>query len=193
MLWQHFSPYLLQRISHWKPTPADAIPTAVDVQPLLQLAVASEDRRFEQGANDSEDLGVSSRPASPLTESESEDNVFDAPEFNASDQPTPNVASTSVPIEKRHRNAAASQRRMKKRVKSATSGHGPHTYAANPSMATHHAEELPPLNVPIDAEHFPASGLGAWVGKRKQGAKKMPWTVPELLQNGFKIIEWDGQ
>ena len=58
---------------------------------------------------------------------------------------------------------------------------------------THHAEELPPLNIQIDAGDFPASGSGAWVGKRKKGAKNTPWTVPELVQDGFEIIEWDGR
>jgi hypothetical protein len=76
---KEFAPYLLWRISHWKATPADPIPTAIDVLPLLWLAVAKEDQHFEQGGNDSEGLGVSSQPVSPLTEP---DNILDAPEFN---------------------------------------------------------------------------------------------------------------
>ena len=190
---KEFAPYLLPRVFHWKPTPADSIPTTIDALPLLQLAVANEDRRFEQGGDDSEGLGVSSRPASPLTESESESDTCGPPEFNTSDQPTLNVIPSAVPIEKRRKNAAAKNRRAKKRAKSATSAHGPHTYAANPPMVKHHAEKLPPLNVQIDAADFPASGSGAWVGKRKKGTRKTPWTVPELLQNGFKVIEWDGR
>ena len=57
----------------------------------------------------------------------------------------------------------------------------------------HHAEELKPLHVSMDAEGFPASGSGAWVGQCKKGAKKKPWTVSDLVQDNFDIIEWDGR
>jgi hypothetical protein len=55
-------------------------------------------------------------------------------------------------------------------------------YVANPSTAMHHAEALPPLKILVNAEHFPASVSGPWVGKYKKGT---PWTVPELLKEGL--------
>jgi len=182
-----FAPYLLKPIFHWKSTSLDSIPTPVDFQPLVELAVANEDQRFEQGADDSEGLGVSSRLTSPLTDFEPDDNKFDT-----ADQLPQNAAPSSGPVEKRCRNAAANARRRKKRAKMAGSGHRPHVYAANPSTAMHHAEELPPLKVPVSTEHFPASASGSWVGKHKKGTKSTPWTVPELLKEGFDIVAWDG-
>jgi hypothetical protein len=70
---------------------AHLIQTPVDAQPLLQLAVAEEDLRFAQGACDSDGLGVSSCPTSPLTELESDRRGFDAPEIDASDRHAPSV------------------------------------------------------------------------------------------------------
>jgi hypothetical protein len=94
---------------------------------------------------------------------------------------------------KRRRNAGANKRRAKKRVQLASSGHQPHAYAANPSTAAHHAEELKPLRMPADAVSFPASGSGSWVGQRKNGAKKKPWTVTDLVEKEFTFVEWDGR
>ena len=44
----------------------------INIEPLVQNAVEEENVRFEQGGDDSEGLGVTSRPPSPLTEIESE-------------------------------------------------------------------------------------------------------------------------
>jgi hypothetical protein len=172
--------------------PPHLIQTPVSTWPLLKLAVAEEDLRFTQGACDSEGLEVSSRPMSPLTELESDSSGCEAPEIDTSERHAPSVNLGTASVEKRRRNAAAGRRRAKKRVKSTSSGHGPHSYAANPPVVKHRAEELPPLNTPIDAAQLPASGSGAWVGKRQKGTKKTLWTVPELLQDGFEVIEWDG-
>ena len=45
----------------------DLVTTLVDVQGLVQAAVTRENWHFEGGADDSEGLGVSFRPLSPLT------------------------------------------------------------------------------------------------------------------------------
>lgn len=150
----------------------------------MQDAVACEDDRFEQGVGDSEGLEVLLRPLSPLTEIESDD------EAEAPDLILPSSGLQSV--DKKRRNAAANKRRAKRRRRLASSGHRPHDYIADPSTATHHAEELQPLRVPMDAKDFPASGSGSWVGQRQKGAKQEPWTVPELAKENFTFIEWDG-
>jgi hypothetical protein len=107
--------------------------------------------------------------------------------------PDPPVEDFSLPVERKRKKESAKTRRAQKRAKRAASDHRPHSYAANPTTATHHAQELPPLQVPVDAETFPASASGSWVGKRMKGTSKKPWTVPELLHEDFRIIEWDGR
>ena len=182
-----FAPYYLKRNFFPKIPPPHPIATPVDIEPLLQGAVAHEDLRFEQGEDDSEGLGVTSRPPTPLTENESED------EAEASEAPALlHPASGEQSAGKRRRNAGAKKRRAAKRTRIASSGHQPHTYAAKPSTAKHHAAEQRPLRVSADAGDFPASGSGSWVGLRKKVAKKKPWTVAELVKGSFTFVEWDG-
>ena len=185
-LWSgtEFAPYDLKHTFHPQSLPENPISTSVNFEPPLQGATASEDLRFEQGADDSEGLGVTSRPPSPLTEVESEDGV----EVQAQAHPS----FGTQPSAKKRRNAGANRRRAKKRATLASSGHQPHTYAACPLTSKHHAEELKPLWVSVDAEIFPAAGSGSWVGLRKNEAKNEPRTVSNLLECGFTFVKWDG-
>jgi hypothetical protein len=93
---------------------------------------------------------------------------------------------------KKRLSTGANRRRAKKRIRLATSGHQPHAYAARPSTVMYHAEEQKPLRVPEDANDFPASESGSWVGLRKSGARKKPWSVSGLVDDSFTFIEWDG-
>jgi hypothetical protein len=181
-----FAPYYLKRTAHPRAPPDNPIATSVSVEHLLQDAVALEDSRFEHGEDDSEGLGVTSRPSTPVTEVESEDSS------SAEETAQPRSSSGMQSRAKRRRNASANKRRAKKRQRLASAGHQPLTYAANPSTVMHHAEEQEPLLVSADAEGFPASRSGSWVGLRNKGVKKVPWTLPELLEKNFTIIEWDG-
>lgn len=178
----------------------------------MQSAIAREDARFEQGEDDSEGLGVTSRPSSPLTETESDCEaevptqpaglgVVSRPssplteiesDSGAEVPAQPDLGSSGPSDAKKRRNEGAKKRRAKKRARLASSGHQPHAYAANPSTVAHRAEELKPLQVLADARDFPSSGSGSWVGRRQDGAKKVPWTVPELVEMGFTFVEWDG-
>jgi len=167
----------------------EPVTASVDVRGLVQAAVTREDQRFEEGSDDSEGLGVSLRPTSPLTQRDDQtDDEPEAPGYHPS-----HAAQSINHIEKKRRNAAAHKRRAKKRASTAASGHMPHTYAAKPSAVRHHAEDLPALQIPVDGESFPAASSGSWVGKRSKGSKKEPWTIPELLQEDFLIVEWDGR
>lgn len=183
-----FAPYTLKHPPGPQAPPSHPISTSVDVEFLLQGAVALEDRRFEQGEGDSEGLGVTSRPSSPLTECESESETEPEADAPAPEHPTPGAQTAA----KKRRNAGAKKRRAAKRSRLATSGHQPLSYAASPSVAKHHAEEQKPLRVSADAGDFPASESGSWVGLRKKGVKKKPWTVAELVERGFTFIQWDG-
>lgn len=91
--------------------PEDPIATSVNIEPLLQGAVALEDARFEQGEDDSEGLGVMSRPSSPLLEVEAVE-PEDAGLAEAPAQPHPSSGTQSGA--KKGRNAGASIRRAKK-------------------------------------------------------------------------------
>ena len=179
-----FAPYYLKHAFRSYATPDNPISTPVDVKPLIQSAVAQEDARFEQGEDDSEGLGVTSRPPSPLTDLESDNEAGTSGQPHASSEMQSGV--------KKRRRTGANRRRAKKRTRLATSGHQPHAYAACPHTAMHHAEELKPPQVPEDVNDFPASGSGSWVGLRKGGAKKKPWSVSDLVENGFTFVEWDG-
>ena len=184
-----FAPYYgLKHTFRPRAPPENPISTLVNVEPLIRDAVAHEDVRFEQGEDDTEGLGVTSRPPSPLTEIESEDSDEGA---EALAQPCPGSGMQSAL--KKRRNAGANKRRAKKRAKLASSGHRPHAYAANPSTSKHHLEESKPLRVPTDSKDFPASGSGSWVGLRKNGAKKEPWAVSDLIKDNFTFTEWDGR
>jgi hypothetical protein len=181
-----FAPYCRKPSKHTfhpQTSPDNPITTTVSVEPLVQCAVAREDFCFEHGGDDSEGLGVTSRPLTPLTEIESMDEAEAL-------HPTSGVQPCA---KKRRRNAGANKRRAKKRMRLASSGHQPHTYAANPSTVAHRGEELKPLRVLADAKSFPASGSGSWVGQRKNGAKKEPWAVQDLVENKFTFVEWDGR
>jgi len=181
-----FGPYGLKLTLQPRAAPENPISTPVDVEPLLQEAAALEDLRYEQGEDDSEGLGITSRPSSPLTEVESEGEA----DSEVLAQPQPGIGTPSG--SKKRRNEGASRRRAKKRAALASSGHKPHIYAANPSVTKHHAEELKPLLVSKDAKNFPASGSGSWVGLRKKGAMKRGSTVSELAERSFAFVEWDG-
>ena len=82
--------------------PPDPITISVDVKPLLQGVAAIEDARFEQGEDDSEGLGVTSRPLSSEVEPE-DTGLAEAPV-----QPCP--SSGMQPGAKKGHNAGASIR-----------------------------------------------------------------------------------
>jgi hypothetical protein len=167
------------------------VATSVDLEPLIQAASALEDERFEQGFSDCEGLGVSTRPPSPLTECETDAE----PESCRITPKTSLQTPASVGQMKKNVAAvAAKNHRAKKRAKTAASGPpAAYAYVANPSTVKHHVKESDAIHVAADAGGFSAAGSGSWVGKRKDGVKKTPWTVPELLDEGFEVIEWDGR
>lgn len=186
-----FAPYFPKRTTqHCAPLDIP-ISTTVSVEPLLQGAAALEDSHFERGGDDSEGLGVTSRPSTPVNDTESESEDSSSAERPA--QPLSSSGKQPTGSVRKHRTAGAIKRRAKKRVKRATSGHRPLAYAANPSSVSHHAEALKPLQVPADAESFPASRSGSWVGRRKKGVRKGPWTVQDLIKKDFTFVEWDGR
>ena len=187
---KQFTPCATNHIFYWQTRHADPVSTSVDLGSLIQTAFTLEDERFEQGLSDCEGLGVLLRPPSLLIQCETD---TEPESSNHPTYPSGIPGSRSVPVEKKCRNAAANKCRSRKRVKTSTSGHQPHAYAARPSTVKQHVNEYDALHAPADAGSFSASGSGSWVGKRKEGAKKTPWTVPELMDEGFKVIEWDGR
>jgi hypothetical protein len=162
-----FAPYSMRHIFHPRTAPGDPISTSISVEALLQGAAAREDLRFEQGEDDTEGLGVTSRPTTPLTEFLTEGESGDEADAPGLPRPTSGTQAAA----KKRRNAGAKKRRAAKRAKLASPGHQPHSYAAKPSIAVHHAEEQGPLWVSADAGDFPTTDNGSWIGLRKEGDK----------------------
>lgn len=99
-----FAPYSLKRIFRWETGHVEPVSTSVDAEPLIQAAVARENEFFDLGGDDSEGLGVTLRPPSPLTDLESGDGTDDDTE--ATDLPPPPTGKSSGPcsgIEKKRR------------------------------------------------------------------------------------------
>jgi hypothetical protein len=98
-----FAPYYLKCTAHPRAPPDNPIATSVSVEHLLQDAVALEDSLFEHGEDDSEGLGVTSRPSTPVTEVESEDSS------SAEETAQPRSSSGMQSSAKRRRNASANK------------------------------------------------------------------------------------
>lgn len=177
---------------------------------------------MEDGGDDAEGVELSSRPASPPTDYEYESSVAeeDSDATRESAQPpsvkrtreiepsTPDApeqssgakrfrndegdTNTAPPTSKQERRKlSAKQRRSKRRISKAQSEHPVSSYAAKPSVVER-LPALPPLAGNVDAGELPKSLEGSWVGKRVTHDRDTPWTLEELQQDGFRIVEWDG-
>ena len=173
-----------------------------------------------EGGDDAEGIELSSRPPSPHTEyepsatEEDADAVWESPqplstkrhrELEPSSPDAPGLSSggkrsrseegdsnTAPRMSKEDRDKLSSKkRRSKKRIARAQSEHPVTSYAAKPSVVER-LPALPPLATNMDARKLPKSQEGSWVGKRVTHGRDTPWTLDELRQQGFQVVEWDG-
>lgn len=93
---------------------------------------------------------------------------------------------------KEHRKLSSKKKRSMKRIANAQSEHPVTTYVAKPSVVER-LPDLPPLAANMDAQKLPKSLEGSWVGKRVTHDRDTPWTLNELQQQGFQVVEWDGR
>lgn len=179
-------------------------------------------RFMETEADDAEGVELSSRPPSPLTEydyessvaeedpdaiweapqppsakraRQNEPSIADAPESSSGPKRLRNDEGDGSPAPstsyKERRKASAKERRSKKRASHAQSEHPVSSYAAKPSVVER-LPTLPALAAKVDAGELPKSLEGSWIGKRVILERDTAWTLEELLQAGFRVIEWDG-
>lgn len=174
---------------------------------------------MEAEGDDAEGVELSSRPPSPLAEysyessvaKEDPDAIWEPPqppstkrahqiETSTADAPETSSGAkrfrndegdASATPSTDHRKASAKKRRSKKRTSHAQSEHPVSSYAAKPSVVER-LPTLPALAAKVDAGELPKSLEGSWIGKRVIFERDTPWTLEELLQAGFRVIEWDG-
>jgi hypothetical protein len=201
-----FTPFGLWNVQTAETEQDAPIHTSIDLDPLLNAACKLEDARFLTNADDAEGVGLSSRPPSPLTplpsdyESDGEHTsqlptVSPQPGINPSSHCGETAGSTQgAPgsIEKRRKRVGANNRRSRRRIEQATSGHAPQNYAAEPSLVEALTKNTEPIQLDVDASALPASSAGSWTGKRTKESRTTPWTLEELVELGFTEIVWDG-
>jgi len=192
-----FTPFNLWNVWTAETEQEEPIHTSIDLNPLLHAASQREDARFLTNADDAEGIELSSRPPSPLTPLPSD--------YESDEERTPPLLSLSPPsgeetttpeasgsIKKRRKRVGANNRRSRRRIEKATSGHAPHSYAAEPSLVEALTKDAEPIQLEIDASALPSSSTGSWTGRRKMEARTTPWTLEELIELGFTEIVWDG-
>jgi len=199
-----FTPFNLWNVRTAETEQDEPIHALIDLDPLLHTACKLEDARFLTNADDAEGIELSSRPPSPLTPLPSDyesDEEHTPPLLSASPLSGDNLNSrcgeTAAPgasgsIEKRRKRAGANNRRSRRRIEKATSGHTPHSYVAEPSLVEALTKDTEPIQLDIDASGLPSSSTGSWTGKRRKESRTTPWTPEELIELGFTEITWDG-
>jgi hypothetical protein len=199
----NFTPFNLWKVRTAETEQEEPIHALIDLDPLLQAACKREDARFLTNADDAEGIELSSRPPSPLTplpsDYESEEHTPPLPSVSPpsgdnlhSDRGETTPPGASGSIEKRRKRVGANNRRSRRRIEKATSGHTPHSYIAEPSLVEALTKDTEPIQLEIDASALPSSSTGSWTGRRKKEARTTPWTPEELIELGFTEIVWDG-
>src|SRR5271168_4191341 len=173
---QSFPPFCLGEVLTAITEFDEPIQTSLDLDTLVQPACQREDYHFLGGGGDSEGVDVSSRPPSPLTPLESEEELAGVP----------------GQIERKRKRVAAKNRRSKRRTAQAMSGHPPERYMANPGMVNARTTESKAIDLGMDAANLPSSSGGSWVGKAKKVVKDKPWTMQEAEEAGLTLAVWDG-
>jgi hypothetical protein len=204
---QSFPPFCLGEVLTAITEFDEPIQTSLDLDTLVQPACQREDYHFLGGGGDSEGMDLSSRPPSPLTPLESEEEpppytlTVDSYEVDVSSRPpsplTPleseeELAGVPGQIERKRKRVAAKNRRSKRRTAQAMSGHPPERYMANPGMVNARTTESKAIDLGMDAANLPSSSGGSWVGKAKKVVKDKPWTMQEAEEAGLTLAVWDG-
>ena len=201
-----FTPFNLWSVRTAETEQDEPIRTLIDLDPLLHAACKLEDARFLTNADDAEGIELSSRPPSPLTPLPSDYESHEehtsqllplSPQSGSGADLNPHRRETSTAgvsgsIEKRRKRVGANNRRSRRRIEKATSGHTPQSYAAEPSLVEALTRDTEPIQLDVDASALPSSSTGSWIGRRTKEARTTPWTPEELIKLGFTEIIWDG-
>ncbi|KAJ7776201.1 hypothetical protein B0H16DRAFT_1712578 [Mycena metata] len=217
----YFSPYEL--LDYTAPTatrPIEIIRLKTSLDALLQQSIAEADlhAHYQDGLRaDDEDDGwedddVESRSPSPLTEppttpppsipsspalpaslspSESIPPLNPSPPPSASPPPSTRPPQPSLPgVERRRKNERAQARRSTRRQKLATQS-TPYDRNLNPRHTQEYRREAS-HSTSFNLADAPVAA-GAFVGRRSKRPTRCIRTLPELLDNGDELVEWNGR
>ncbi|PPQ96619.1 hypothetical protein CVT26_010682 [Gymnopilus dilepis] len=145
----------------------------VDVEPLLVDALGTSALNFEKDAGDNEGNPLTSQPTRPSP--------------RRSSQRISMAIVKPGAIEKQRRKDKSRARRAWRRQNTPLPAL-PLQYRPSNCAAKRHAR-LQFIKGKLDSSKLPA---GIWVGKRRTRPSQRQWTLPELKEEGFRIIEWRG-
>jgi hypothetical protein len=184
-----FSPYFLD-------TPVLNTPTNLDLTPHLKAAVTLEDSRALDEEDDSEGATLSLEALedelselTPLEETDEEDTRSE-PGAQAAAGPVTNVAPRGQ-VEAMRRKDYDKARRQKARARSKAARSTLGTHKVKASISQRYAR---PMSTPsaFDADDLPHA-QGAYIGRRLESFRPEPWTVEELIADGYEYQPWDGR
>ncbi|KAJ7736135.1 hypothetical protein B0H16DRAFT_1730979 [Mycena metata] len=208
-----FSPYELlqlpERLRHF-----EIIQTNISLDALLHDAVADDDRyaaeqdaaksspedAWEDEDEDEDDVASESvlppTPPSPLTPISSSSSSSAAPSPHASrptspqtSRPTP-TAGPHISVNKSRARQQHAIRRARRRQRQHVD-ETPYDRQPDPRYSQAHREQEP-HTVHFDLADAPITA-GAWVGRQRANAERRHRTLPELLDEGGEVIEWNGR
>ncbi|KAJ7701071.1 hypothetical protein B0H16DRAFT_1748814 [Mycena metata] len=196
-----FSPYELLNLPNSLRS-FEIIRTNISLDALLHDAVADDDlyAAEQEAANynpeddwedvDDPDSTLPPSPTSPLTpltpSSSPTSSAVPSPQASRPASPSP----SAVPVEKARGKQQAAVRRSRRRQRQ-HAGETPYDKRPDPRYSQSHRQQEP-HTVHFDLADAPAAA-GAWVGRRRANAERRHRTLPELLDEGGEVIEWNGR
>ncbi|KAJ7713570.1 hypothetical protein B0H16DRAFT_1743272 [Mycena metata] len=195
-----FSPYELLNLPNSLRS-FEIIRTNISLDALLHDAVADDDiyAAEQEAANynpedDWEDVDDPDStlppsppsPLTPLTPSSPTSSAVPSPQASRTASP----ALSPVPVEKARGKQQAAVRRSRRRQRQ-HAGETPYDKRPDPRYSQSHRQQES-HTVYFDLADAPAAA-GAWVGRRRANAERRHRTLPELLDEGGEVIEWNGR
>lgn len=176
-----------------------------EIDTLLQAAFVADQRRAADGIDDSEGAEVWPLPSggsrgpieSPLSTPPSSPDVsaaslpFETP--TPTKPPTAAAPSASQPASARVLKQRAGKRKRQARGRQ-EEAHDPLWTQISPALS-HRWSQPHELKATFSVIQLPATSRG-FQGKRpalKPRDRAAPWTLPELKDLGFRLVEWDGR
>ncbi|KAJ7725471.1 hypothetical protein B0H16DRAFT_1736133 [Mycena metata] len=196
-----FSPYELLNLPNSLRS-FEIIRTNISLDALLHDAVADDDlyAAEQEAANynpeddwedvDDPDSTLPPSPPSPLTpltpSSSPTSSAVPSPQASRPASPAP----SSVPVEKARGKQQAAVRRSRRRQRQ-HAGETPYDKRPDARYSQSHRQQES-HTVHFDLADAPAAA-GAWVGRQRANATHRLRTLPELLDEGGEVVEWNGR
>ncbi|KAJ7017801.1 hypothetical protein C8F04DRAFT_1278755 [Mycena alexandri] len=195
-----FSPYELLSLPKTV-RPFQVIQTNLSLDALLHDAVADDDRHAaaqdaasssaEDEWEDFDDVPLKSAlpptsestlpptPPSPLTPLSPSSSACPSPRPSPPPSPGPSSHKPCVSVQKARDKQQAALRRARRRQR-------------QHANETPHIAKQEPHEVHFDLAEAPAAA-GAWIGRRRTLTTRQLSTLPELLDEGGEVVEWNGR